>query len=195
MGRTTAILIALGLCLMAALLEGVCAGKNVKDYFAKLKQPSYSAPLWFWYTIGVVYYAIFFIVLYRTLISPPELILRNATLALVLIMMGVNASWNFIFFRAQNLFISFVVVSLFPVLDVALLLCLIQLDKIAAWTLAPYLLYRLYSLWWGVWLICILQAQTDAKHLPDLSRLNNKTSPLQLGDPFGLPALAVFPVY
>jgi len=35
-------------------------------------------------------------------------------------------------------------------MDLALLICLIQLDKVAAWALVPYLLYRLYSLWWGL---------------------------------------------
>ncbi len=58
-----------------------------------------------------------------------------------------------VFFRAQNLFISLVATTLFPLMDLVLLICLIQLDKLVAWALVPYLLYRLYSLWWayGLW--------------------------------------------
>jgi tryptophan-rich sensory protein len=34
-------------------------------------------------------------------------------------------------------------------MDIALFICLIQLDKVAAWSLAPYLIYRIYAVWWG----------------------------------------------
>ena len=50
---------------------------------------------------------------------------------------GANALWNYIFFRAQNVFISFVVASHFPIMDVALFFCLIGLDKMAALSLVP----------------------------------------------------------
>jgi tryptophan-rich sensory protein len=64
-------------------------------------------------------------------------------------MMVINALTNYIIFRAQNLRLSFIIGTLFPILDVALFICLIQLDKVAAWSLIPYLLYRIYALWWG----------------------------------------------
>jgi translocator protein len=143
-----AALISLAVCIAAAGLEGVCAGKNVKSYFAKLRWPTYSAPLWVWYIIGGVYYVIFFYILYRLLkLHGSEL--KLATLALVLIMMVLNALWNYFFFRAQNLFLSFVGGSLAPIFDTTLFVCLLQLDKAAAWSLFPYLLYRIYGLWWG----------------------------------------------
>ncbi|HEY0379943.1 MAG TPA: TspO/MBR family protein [Pyrinomonadaceae bacterium] len=144
-----AILISLGACALAAALEGVCAGKNVKSYFAKLRFPAFSAPLWVWYIIGGLYYAIFFLVIYRILTRGDDSALKHAALALIFFMMIVNALWNYIFFRARNLFLSFIVASLFPLMDIALFICLIQLDKVAAWSLIPYLLYRIYALWWG----------------------------------------------
>ena len=146
---SSAILISLGACILAATLEGVCAGKNVKAYFAKLRWPSYSAPLWVWYLIGGLYYMTFFFVLYRLLRLDSNTAFKHATLTLILFMMVVNALWNYIFFRARNLFLSFVVASLFPLMDIALFICLIQLERVAAWSLVPYLLYRVYALWWG----------------------------------------------
>ncbi|MGB9181349.1 MAG: TspO/MBR family protein [Pyrinomonadaceae bacterium] len=149
MSASYAILITLGACVIAAALEGACAGKHVKSYFAKLQFPPYSAPLWVWYIIGGLYYTIFFFVIYRILRQSSESALRNVTIPLIFFMMIVNALWNYIFFRAQNLFLSFIIASLFPIMDIALFICLIQLDKTAAWSLVPYLLYRLYALWWG----------------------------------------------
>lgn len=144
-----AILISLGACALAAVLEGVCAGKNVKSFFAKLRFPPYSAPLWVWSIIGGLYYVIFCFVIYRLLRLDSDAALRPAALTLILFMMIVNALTNYIIFRAQNLRLSFIVGSLFPVLDVALFICLVRLDKVAAWSLIPYLLYRIYALWWG----------------------------------------------
>lgn len=149
LSTTYAALISTGVCLAAAALEGVCAGKNVKAYFAKLKWPRYAAPLWVWYIIGAGYYAIFFFVVFRLLRLEANSILKTATLTLVLLMMVANALWNYVFFRAQNLFVGFISGSLAPLLDFTLFICLIQLDKTAAWVLVPYLIYRVYAVWWG----------------------------------------------
>ena len=143
-----AILTSLGVCIVAAALEGVCAGKNVKSFFAKLRFPPYSAPLWLWSIIGGLYYLIFCFVLYRLLRLNSDSALRPLAFALILFMMIVNALANYIIFRAQNLRLNFVVGVLFPVMDIALFMCVVQLDKVAAWSLIPYLLYRIYAVWW-----------------------------------------------
>ena len=91
---------------------------------------------------------IFWFVTYR-LVRLDSSVIRSAALALVLFMMIVNALTNYIIFRARNLRLSFAVGCLFPFLDIALLLCLVQVDTIAAWALVPYLIYRVYAVWWG----------------------------------------------
>jgi tryptophan-rich sensory protein len=149
MSAVYAILISLGACVVAAVLEGVCAGKNVKSFFSTLRFPPFSAPLWVWSIIGVLYYAIFCFLLYRLLRLDADSAFKHAALTLILFMMTINALTNYIIFRARNLRLSFIVGALFPILDIALFICLIQLDKVAAWSLTPYLLYRIYAVWWG----------------------------------------------
>jgi tryptophan-rich sensory protein len=153
MSNTFAILISLGACAAAAGLEGICAGTEVKSFFAKLKSPDYSPPLWVWYIIGGLYYVTFFVVLLRVLTLDNRSALVNITLTLVAALMVANALWNYLFFRVQRLFASVVLTFLAPIMDGVLLVCLIQLDAVAAYFLIPYLLYRLYSLWWayGLW--------------------------------------------
>ena len=144
-----AVLITIGICIVAAALEGVCAGKNVKSFFAQLQFPPYSAPLWVWSIIGSLYYLIFSFVIYRLLRINDDSFLKYATLTLILFMMVVNALTNYIIFRARNLRLSFIIGSLFPVLDVTLFICLTRLETVAAWSLIPYLIYRIYCVWWG----------------------------------------------
>jgi len=143
-----ALLVSCVVCALAAALEGACAGRNVKAFFSTLKFPPYSAPLWVWSIIGGVYYLIFGFVTYRLLRLDGSM-LKSASLALVLFMMTVNALTNYIIFRARNLRLSFIVGCLFPAMDLTLLLCLIPLDRLAAWSLVPYLIYRVYAVWWG----------------------------------------------
>ncbi len=64
-------------------------------------------------------------------------------------MMLVNGLANYVIFRAKNLWLSFVIGALFPIMDIALLVFLTQLDTVAALSLIPYLIYRVYGVWWG----------------------------------------------
>ena len=144
-----AILVSLGICAAAAALEGACAGKNVKSFYAELRFPRYSAPLWVWSIIGGLYYVIFWFVLYRLFRLDSDSVLRGAAITLILFMMVANALTNYVIFRARDLRLSFIIGNIFPVMDVALFICMIQLDRIAAWALIPYLFYRIYAIWWG----------------------------------------------
>ena len=148
-----ALLTSIGICVAAAALEGLCAGKNVKSFYAQLRFPRFSAPLWVWTIIGGVYYVTFWLVLYRLLLIENRSRLWMAAFTLILFMMIVNALTNYVIFRVRNLALSFLITSLFPFMDVALFICLLRLDRLAAWVLVPYLVYRIYSLWWayGVW--------------------------------------------
>jgi len=79
--------------------------------------------------------------------------MRPFTITLVLFMLTVNALANYVIFRANNFHLNFILCALAPLPDVALLVCLVQLDSLAAWSLTPYLLYRTYSVWWcyAIW--------------------------------------------
>jgi len=149
MVNSHALLISGGVCVLAAALEGICAGHNVQSYFAALRTPPAAPPLWAWYIIGLGYYATFFFVLYRVLRLNASSPLKTATLVLVVFMLTANASWNFVFFRARKLFLAFVTGSVAPIFDAALWLSLFALDRAVAWAFVPYLLYRIYAVYWG----------------------------------------------
>ena len=153
MSTVYAILTSVGICTLAAGLEGLCAGKNVKGFFAQLRFPASSAPLWLWSIIGGLYYLIFWFVLFRLLKLNFYSQVRTLAITLICFMMVVNALANYVIFRKQDLRLNFIIGAVFPIMDVTLLICVIQLDRPAAWSLVPYLLYRVYAVWWcyGLW--------------------------------------------
>jgi len=149
MSVTSAILLALGICIVGAILEGLTAGTSVKSVFAKLRFPPHSPPLWAWYIIGALYYVICFTIIYRLFRFKGETPLWNVAFALILIVMTINALWNYIFFRAQNLLGAFLLGFPYALLAIALFVCLLKFDRIAAWALIPYLIYLFYACRWG----------------------------------------------
>jgi tryptophan-rich sensory protein len=52
-------------------------------------------------------------------------------------MMVVNGLSNYVIFRARNLYLSFVIGAVFPVMDVTLFALLIALDRSAALAMIP----------------------------------------------------------
>jgi len=149
LSSTTAAWVAATLCAVAAALEALCAGRNVRSFFETMCFPRYSAPLWAWSIIGALYYAIFGYVVFRLLSCAPTSVLTGATLTLIVSMMVGNALANLAIFRARNLHLSYVIGCVFAVLDVVLFGLMVSLDSVAAWALAPYLVYRAYAVWWG----------------------------------------------
>jgi tryptophan-rich sensory protein len=142
-------LISLIICGLAAAFEGACAGSNVKSFFATLRFPRYSAPLWVWTIIGGVYYVIFFFLTYRLFRLSNYSARWYVTMGLIVFMMTVNGLTNYVIFRARNLRLSFVIGAIFPVLDVTLFVLLTTLDQTAALVMIPYLVYRVYAVVWG----------------------------------------------
>ena len=144
-----ALLFAAIACAISAALEGLFAGRGVKEHMASLRMPRYSPPLWLWYIIGAVYYVGCFVVLYRLLGHVPPSGSRTAALVLTLLLMSINAGWNYIFFRARSLRGAFLAGVPYNLIALALMVALLPLDSTAALVFAPYVLYLIYANFWG----------------------------------------------
>ncbi len=145
---TSATLSALAVCAVAALLEGVMAGRNVRARFAALRLPRYSPPLWLWGVIGGLYYAACFIVLYRLFRLDARDSLWRLALVLALVMLAINAAWNLLFFRLGSLRASVVALVPYSIVVLGLALSLAALDPLAAWSMVPYMVYLGYANPW-----------------------------------------------
>ena len=138
------IVTALAVCLVGALLAGLCAGSGAKKYLSELKWPSFSPPLCAWYTIGVVYYVVVFVCVYRVL-QRPTLPFRNAALTLLLMIVVLNALWNVLFFRAKNLRATFIFSLCYSVIVIGCWYCLSQFNHLVAFVFGFYVIYLVYA--------------------------------------------------
>ena len=150
---TRAIIYSLVICALGAALEGLFAGRGIKQRLANLRLPSYAVPFWGWMVIGGIYYVICFAILYRLFLLPP-IPGRSVAFALLGAIMFINALWNYFFFRTGNLFHAYLLGLPYGAIALSLfLLLLLRVDRMAAWCLLPYILYLFYANIWGyrVW--------------------------------------------
>lgn len=131
-------------CLLAVIAEGLLAGSNVREHFRRIKLPPKSPPMWLWIVIGLAYYGICFTILVR-LFARAGGADRRIAISLLFLLLGANAFWNYLFFRAKNFFACLVFSLGYGVLAVALLLLLAEVDRPSAFVLLPYVVYLVYA--------------------------------------------------
>jgi tryptophan-rich sensory protein len=143
-------LLALLICVTAAALEGILAGRGVRQRLASLRMPPYSPPFFLWLLIGLAYYIICFIVL-------RELLAGSFTLPLILLVLILlaNAFWGVLFFRWRDLRASFAAFIPYAALVAALVVSLVRSYPFGAVLFICYCAYLLYATWWGyrLWLL------------------------------------------
>jgi tryptophan-rich sensory protein len=139
--------IALAICAAGAALEGLTAGTGVRQRFAELRLPRYSPPLALWVAVGILYYAVCFIVAYRLLRGSLDPV-RSFPLALLLALMLANALWNYLFFRCKTLAASATAFLPYGLLALVLFISLLGVDRVASWAFLLYLIYLPYAAWW-----------------------------------------------
>jgi benzodiazapine receptor len=145
---TRPIVYSLAICALGAALEGLFAGRGIRERLANIRAPSFAVPFRAWIVIGGLYYLICFVVLYRLFLVPPSHV-RNVAFVLLGALMFINALWNYFFFRTRNLFHAFLLGVPYSAIALSLFLVLLRIDRIAAWCLIPYLLYLFYASIWG----------------------------------------------
>lgn len=144
---------ALATCAVAALGEGILSGTGVQARFAELRLPRGAPRLWSWAVIGGTYYILFYSLLRSILARPSIPFWTSVTLTLTALLLIANATWNWIFFRRKNLWLS--LVFFVPYLLLALTLAGVLhhvRNPLSAW-FTLYLAYLSYASWWAyrVW--------------------------------------------
>jgi len=147
-----ALVLSLLVCAIGAGLEGLFAGKGVRNRLASLRLPASAPPFLAWVIIGGLYYVICFAILTRLFLlsdSPA----RSIAFVLLATMMFINAFWNYLFFRARHLQFAYLIGLPYGAMALVLFFLLLRLDSAAAWCLSPYMAYLIYGNFWGyrVW--------------------------------------------
>ncbi len=142
---TIAIITPLG----CAIGGNALTGAAVTTWYPTLKKSRVILPLWAFVPIGIAYYLMCGVLLYRllALITPHRA--RTEAIALLFSVMGANEAWNYLFFGRKDLRASLFGLIGFVVLTLVLYRALKRIDQRSATILRPYLGWLGYDLVWA----------------------------------------------
>jgi tryptophan-rich sensory protein len=137
---------ALGICIAAAAIEGLCAGREPMAKLGALRQPIWSPPAWLWVLIGVAWYGICFTGMVRLL---PLWAGHKLPVTLLVALMLANALVNVPTFRMMRLDLAFYPFAPYWLLLAAFLSAVWPLDPLTFTLFALYGGYQIYAACWG----------------------------------------------
>lgn len=138
-------LFAAGICVVAIVLETVCAGRDPATALKALRQPRWALPFPVWVAIGLAYYGACFFALWR-LFGAGEA--AHPCIVLLAVVMVANALWNYFFFRRKDYRLSFWYQAPYAAVAIAFLWCAAPIDRAVAVAFGIYMLYWPYALAW-----------------------------------------------
>ena len=135
-------------CVLFALFGAAPVGGSLGTWYGALDKPWFLVPLWVFYIVGAVYYALFATVLYRILVYVEDRGVKAASLALTTSVLFLNELWNYGFFGLQSTLVGFLGIAVFLASLTALLLALRKHERFSAGLVAAYWVWVLYDLAW-----------------------------------------------
>lgn len=138
--------VALAICVVAAAVEGVCAGRDPMAQLRATRQPGWSPPNWAWVLIGLFWYGVCFTALVRLLPAWPE---HRAPVILLCAMMLANGAVNIIQFRMKRLDLAFFYLFPYWLLLGSFLWTACPVDRLTCILFGIYSVYQIYAAAWG----------------------------------------------
>ena len=139
---------------LVGFLAGLLTRKGTELYSLTIVKPPLSPPAVVFPIVWTILYALMGIGAARIYLLPASRE-RSVSLRLFLIQLAFNFFWSIIFFNFQAFGIAFIWLVLLWVLIVLMTISFRELDPLAAWLQAPYLLWVFFAgyLNFGVWLL------------------------------------------
>jgi tryptophan-rich sensory protein len=137
------------ICMANLVAEAYFAGRDTKKYMDTLRMPRFAPPFWAWAVIGLFYYAVCFVILYRLFRLESWDAVGVAAFILVLAFMALNSFWNYLFFGLKDLRYSFILSLIYSTVATALFVGLYHTDSIAFYAHLPYMIYLIFGNYWG----------------------------------------------
>jgi benzodiazapine receptor len=144
-----ALTIAIVTPLGAAIFGNALVGDAATKWYPSLRKSRLVLPLWAFIPIGILYYLMCGVLLYRLLALVAPSRQRTVAIVLLLSMMGANEGWNYLFFGRKDLRASLLGLLGFIVLTVALYGALNRIDRRSTTILRAYLAWLGYDVVWA----------------------------------------------
>lgn len=117
---------------------------KIPGWYAQLNKPSFTPPNYVFPIAWTTLYFLMALSLWR-LIEAPASALRTRAIALFLVQLSFNAAWSWVFFHFESIRGGLAVIVGLWLLIALTILASYKVSRLAAWLLAPYLIWVSYA--------------------------------------------------
>jgi tryptophan-rich sensory protein len=139
------LLLSLLLCVSVGILEGLVTRPEIPTWYAGLAKPAWTPPPLVFpvaWTLLYVLMAVSFWRLWNMEARPPA---RAKAMTWFLVQLALNALWSPVFFGWHGTRTALAVIIALLIAIVGTMIAAFRADRLAAWLLAPYLLWVAYA--------------------------------------------------
>lgn len=133
--------VAVGICVVVAVLEGAITPDAVRSWYPTLKKPWWNLPFAAFVAVAIVVYVIDGFVAYRLWAVATLPGSRTIGLTALVVVMVFNALWNCALFTTRNTLIGWLGLLAFLAPLLILQVALLVFDALTAWTHLAYVIW------------------------------------------------------
>jgi len=141
----TRLALSLLLCLGVGILEGLVTRPEIPTWYAGLAKPSWTPPPLAFPIAWTLLYTLMAISFWRLWDLQARLPARARAMTLFLIQLALNALWSPVFFGWHGTRTALAIIIALLAAIAATIIAAFPADRLAAWLLAPYLLWVAYA--------------------------------------------------
>jgi tryptophan-rich sensory protein len=146
------------LCLTVGLLESLVTQPEIPTWYARLGKPSWTPPPLAFPIAWTILYILMAISLWRLWDLEARSAARTKAVIWFLVQLALNALWSPVFFGLHSTSAALVTIIALLVAITATMIAAARVDRLAAWLLAPYLLWVAYATTINIGVVQINQA-------------------------------------
>jgi benzodiazapine receptor len=139
------LVLSLLMCLGVGVLESLVTRPEITTWYASLAKPSRTPPPLAFPIVWTLLYVLMGISFWRLWDREPPSSARTKAMTCFLVQLALNALWSPVFFGWHGTRVALIIIVALLAAIVATIVTASRVDRVAAWLLAPYLIWAAYA--------------------------------------------------
>lgn len=139
------LVLAVGLCLAVGAVGSLVTAPKIPTWYAALAKPAWTPPDALFPIVWTTLYVLMAVALWRLWQLHGSSPRRRAAIGLWFLQLALNALWSPVFFGLEAVGAALLVILALWLAIAATIVACVRIDRMAAWLLAPYLLWVSYA--------------------------------------------------
>ena len=139
------LVVSLLMCLGVGILESLVTRPEIPTWYASLTKPFWTPPPVVFPIVWTALYILMAISFWKLWETEPRSATRSKAMVWFLVQLALNAAWSPVFFGWHDTKTALVIIVALLIAIGATIVSASRVDRVAAWLLAPYLVWVAYA--------------------------------------------------